>query len=129
MSKKLIKIDPNCCDSCKKFMRAVLSRLETAAEPCDMGALHMLMVSYDMYCKASEQLIREGPVVEDRRGNKTPHPAIALTKSYWTQVLTCMRELGLTIRSRERIKALTPPVSKDNRLYEFLNDRTDGDMG
>ena len=87
----------------------------------------MLMVSYDMYCQASEQLIREGPIVEDRKGRKSPHPAISLTKSYWTQVATYMRELGLTIRAREHIRSLTPEVSDNNPLKNYL--QGDGDMG
>ena len=125
--KRLITIDPGCCKECKRFMKVVLDRLDGTAEPCDMGALRMLMVSYDMYCKASEQLIREGPIVEDRKGRKSPHPAISLTKSYWTQVATYMRELGLTIRAREHIRSLTPEVSDDNPLKNYL--QGDGDRG
>ena len=48
-------------------------------------------------------------------------------KTYWTQVATYMRELGLTIRAREHIRSLTPEVSDDNPLKNYL--QGDGNMG
>lgn len=117
---KGFKIDPLCEKETKQFMRAAIDMLGDSAQPCDIGSLHMLMLSYDMYIKASKQLLKDGPLQKDRAGRQTPHPAVSLTKSYWTQVATYMRELGLTIKSREHIKALTPPVDENNPLAKFL---------
>lgn len=117
---KGFKIDPLVTPETRQFMKAVLAKLEQFTEPCDVGSLYMLMMSYDMYIKASKMLLQDGPVLTERSGKRTVHPAVGLTKSYWTQVATYMRELGLTLKSRERINAFTPPVDDDNPLVQFL---------
>lgn len=106
----------------KKFMNAVLKKLNgvRAVEDCDQGGLHMLMVSYDMYIKASHELLEKGPVLYDKRGQATVNPAAKLTKSYYSQVIAFMKEFGLTVKARERIRAMTPEVDQDNDIMRFL---------
>lgn len=118
-----IKIDDACAPETKLFMKAVFTKLKDISEPCDIGSLNMLMLSYDMYIKASKDLLKDGPILSDRQGNKKINPAVSLTKSYWTQVATFMREMGLTIKSREKIKSLTPEVDPENDLLGFLNSK------
>lgn len=80
----------------------------------------MLMLSYDMYVKASDVLLREGPILRDKRGKPAPHPAEKVAKTYYAQVLAFMREYGLTVRSRERIKAYDGEAAADDDLMMFL---------
>lgn len=120
MSKLRFKISPDVSDETRVFMRVVLQRLDGTAEPCDQGSLRMLMVAYDMYVRASDTLLREGAMIEDKHGDRKVNPAVSLTKSYWGQVVTLMREMGLTIRSRERIKAMAPAVDDDDELMRFV---------
>lgn len=114
------KISPEVGADTKAFMKAVLQKLDGTAEACDQGSLRMLMVAYDMYIRASEMLLHDGAVITDRHGRRTVHPAVGLTKSYWNQVVTLMREMGLTIRSRERIRSMAPAVDDDDELMRFL---------
>jgi len=116
------KLPDNVTSQTGLFMQAVLKKLTDsgAIEDCDSGSLFMLAVSYDMYVRASETLLSDGPFQEDAKGRKSPHPAVKLHSMYYAQVLAWMRENGMTVRSRERIKALTPPVDADNELANFL---------
>lgn len=111
-----------------RFMRAVGKRLDGAGviDDVDEGGLRMLMMSYDMYIKASAALMRHGPILYDKRGRMSVNPAEKLAKTYYAQVLAFMREYGLTIRSRERIKALAPSEDDQSELYKFLTARDDG---
>ena len=109
-------------------MDSVIGMLNTSnfIEDCDMGALRMLMVSYEMYRKASETLLKDGPIIYDRKGNPSEHPANKITKNYYSQILSYMREFGLTIKSRERIRSLAPSVDEDNPILKFLREENEG---
>lgn len=116
------KKEPGICDEAKAFINAVYKKLTEihAVEDVDAGALRMLMVSYDMYVKASRELIEKGPIIYDKRGRGKVNPAASLTKNYYAQVVTFMKEYGLTIKSRERIKAMTPEVDETNEIMQFF---------
>jgi len=122
MSQSDFTIDSKCTAETKQFMTSVLEALKSsdAFKPCDRGSLRMLMVSYDMYVRASNELLKDGAIITDKHGKKMVHPAVNVTKSYWNQVSTFMREFGLTLRSRERIKSLTPDVDDDNELNKYI---------
>ena len=107
----------------KSFMKAVFGMLNDnkASESCDLGGLRMIMTSYEGYYRSSKKLITEGFTIEDRRGNKKPNPALTLMKTSYFQLIQLMKEFGLTPKSREHIKALSPSVDEDNPLAKFLN--------
>ena len=109
----------------KRFMDAVMKKLTdvNAIEECDSGAIRMLMISYDMYIKASRELIAKGPILYDRRGNASVNPAASLTKNYYAQVISFMKEFGLTLKSREKIKSMTPEIDEDNEIMNFLKNK------
>lgn len=80
----------------------------------------MLMVSYDSYVKASRELIEKGPIIYDKHGRAKPNPAAKESYKYYAQVVTFMKEYGLTIKSRERIKTMTPEVDETNEIMQFF---------
>src|SRR5574344_1240932 len=99
----------------KSFMKAVFGMLNDnkASESCDLGGLRMIMTSYEGYYRSSKKLITEGFTIEDRRGNKKPNPELTLMKTSYFQLIQLMKEFGLTPKSREHIKALSPSVDED----------------
>lgn len=109
-------------EATRRFIEAVGAALTGAGvlEDTDEGALRMLMLSYDMYVKASAELLRAGPILYDRRSEPRVNPAEKIAKTYYAQVLAFMREYGLTVRSRERIKSLTPAVDETSELAKWL---------
>lgn len=106
----------------KEFMDLVIKRLEDMSilEDIDMGGMRMLMISFDMYVKSSEALFKEGPLLYDRKGRSKVNPAVSLTKNYYAQVISYMKEYGLTIKSRERIKSMTNNIDANSELIKFL---------
>lgn len=118
---------PGLSDEAVRFIRAVGTRLTGAGviDDVDEGGLRMLVMSYDMYVKASDELIRSGPVLRDKHGRITVNPAEKLTKTYYAQVLAFLREYGLTVRARERIKSLAPSEDEQSELFKFLTSRGD----
>ncbi|MEG1838460.1 MAG: phage terminase small subunit P27 family [Bacteroidaceae bacterium] len=117
-----LKFDNGVCDETKQFMSSVFEKLNNMGvlEECDMGAIRMLTVSYDMYVKASTNLLLNGPILYDKRDKPFINPAATLTKNYYAQVISFMKEFGLTIKSRENIKTLTPEVDEDNAIMGFI---------
>lgn len=115
-------------DETKKFMSAVIEMLNTSStfDNCDLGAMRMLAQSYEMHKRASDKLMDVGPFVLDKRGNITEHPANKITKSSYAQLISIMKEYGLTMKSRERIKGLTPSIDDSNPLLEFFKNEEDG---
>lgn len=109
------------------FMRGIIEKLEGehAIEVCDYPALHMLELSYDNYLKASAMLMSDGPVTKDKHGHVIVHPAVNVVSKTWGQVVTLMKEFGLTVKSRERISALTAEVDEDNELGNFDKENED----
>lgn len=112
-------------DETKMFMADVIEKLNenNAVEPCDLCGIRMLLTSYEMYRTASKRLIEEGPFTTDKKGNKTVNEANSVTKTYYFQLIQLMKEFGLTVKSRERIKALTPEVDQNNEIMNLLKKR------
>lgn len=117
----------NLSEETRAFMDAVLKKLNeiNAITDCDMGAIRMLMISYDMYVKASNDLLKTGPILYDKRNRPSVNPAANVTKNYYAQVVTFMKEFGLTLKSREHIKAMVNDVDDDNPLFQFLKNNNE----
>lgn len=103
------------------FMKAIISEL-TAKQKIDVidsGALNMLMTSYEMYLQATERLLREGPITLTRFGDNIPNPAQTIASKNYNQVLSIMKEYGLTIKSRSKLKESVKDEKK-SELEKFL---------
>lgn len=110
----------------KLFMTDVCDLLDDILQPCDLGAIRGLMVSYEFYKQATDRLLKEGILLTDKKGRTTVNPANAVAKSYQTQVMNFMREYGLTLRSRQAIKAMNADVDEDNPLAQYLKNEDAG---
>jgi len=107
----------------QKFMTAVVKKLESmhALEECDFGSLYMLANSYDCYVLATQMVRKEGLVITLPQGGLTEHPAAKLQNKYYGQVLAFMKEIGVTLKSRERIKSLNAEGEQDDSpINQFL---------
>lgn len=117
-----IEYPDNLSKETRLFMNAVLEKLDgvDSISNCDLGAIRMLMLSYDIYVKASNELLEKGPFIYDKRKRTTVHPGVAITAKKYNEIVTIMKEFGLTPKSREHIKAMTNEVDEDNPLFLFL---------
>lgn len=106
----------------KSYMRSVITELEAtgAIKDVDSGALSMLAENYDLFLLASEQVKREGLMIEGRAG-MVKHPLLKVATDAQIQALKVMQEFGLTAKSRERIKSLQQGDAEPDALDEFLS--------
>ena len=58
-----IEYPSNLSQETRLFMNAVIEKLSgvDSISNCDLGAIRMLMLSYDVLCQSIQRSIREGP--------------------------------------------------------------------
>ena len=110
----------NVSEETKAFMTDVCNMLSDILQPCDLGAIRGLMVSYEFYKQATDRLLKEGILLTDKKGRTKVNPANSVAKNYQIQVMNFMREYGVTLRSRQGIKAMNVDVDEDNPLLQYL---------
>jgi P27 family predicted phage terminase small subunit len=86
----------------------------------DDAAMHLLMITYEECMQAMDCITLQGAVIKDRKGRLQQNPADRVMRSSFDRLFAIMKSYGLTLKSREDIRALTSSVSKDNPLAVFL---------
>jgi P27 family predicted phage terminase small subunit len=71
----------------------------------DVGALRQLADAYDGWVGACETLEAEGNYFQTDKGAILIHPAHKLKKTYYDTCMCVMKQYGLTMYARDRIKA------------------------
>ena len=84
----------------------------------DNGALYMLADTYNTYIKASKLLKEEGLISISDRGNKNIHPAYNIMKSSIAQAVVILRDFGLSLYSRGKLKVIDE--GEKSPLEDFL---------
>lgn len=117
-------IPDNVSEETSKFMKAIIRELRAKQkiDVIDSGALNMLMTSYEMYLQATEKLLNEGPITLTRFGDNVPNPAQTIASKNYNQVLAIMKEYGLTVKSRAKMKD-TGKDEQKSALEEFLQSK------
>lgn len=117
----MFPIPDNVSAETSTFMKAIIRELRAKQkiDVIDSGALNMLMTSYEMYLQATERLLREGPITSTRFGDDVPNPAQTIASKNYNQVLAIMKEYGLTVKSRSKMKD-TGSDEQKSVLEEFL---------
>ena len=112
------------------FMELALAKLTEVKtiEDCDIGGLHILATCYEMYIQLAREVFRTGAIVKDRKGNVSPNPLSIEMLKYMDKVLTFSKDYGLTVKSRDLIKSMTPAVSQDNILAQFYASQNAADI-
>jgi P27 family predicted phage terminase small subunit len=108
----------------RKFIDDVIRELteRDVLESIDYGAMRMLATSYEMYKRATERLLKEGPVITVNYV-KAVNPAQASATKNYAQVMKIMTEYGLTIKSRSHITSMNVDKS-DSALDQFFKSKT-----
>lgn len=116
------KIPRNVSEETSRFIRDVLKELnkKNAIQNIDLGALNMLTVSYEMYLQASEKLLSDGPLINNKYGDVIPHPAQTIATKNYAQVMKIMTEYGLTIKSRTSMKSTGSDEKEESPLDKFF---------
>jgi P27 family predicted phage terminase small subunit len=119
------KMPDTVSEETKVFMRNVIRELKQnlSLETIDTGALNMLMTSYEMYLRATENLLAQGPTALNRYGDEIPNPNQTIATKNYNQVLAIMKEYGLTVKARKNLK-MTVEVEDDSPLEQFMKSKS-----
>lgn len=116
-----LEIPEGLSEETRNYIQSVKSFLSRnrVIENIDLGALRMLMTSYEMYVRASENLIREGPTIIDYKGAIVVNPNQEVAQKNYIQITKIMTEYGLTIKSRQKM-TLNKPNAVESPVDEYF---------
>lgn len=85
----------------------------------DSLSIYLLASNLDQYLKCERELRKSGLCVVSDRGNYGISPYAQLQKTLMKDILSLLKELGLTLGSRSKIKVLDS-ADEDSPLMKFL---------
>ena len=90
-------------DETTRFISDVVKMLnkEKQLQNVDVSTLNMLANAYEIYQAASKRVM-VNPVFTNYRGDRTPIPEVAISKTYFAQVIVAMDTLGITLKARTK---------------------------
>ena len=123
MDYKSIRLPDNLSDAASFFMRDIIDHLEEAGtlHRLDQLTLYLLAGNVDMYLQCEEQIRAEGLVMESDRGNLSLTPYAVESKYLDTLIMGKLKDMGLTIASRTRLK-LPDKEAEDTPLDRFMKE-------
>ena len=104
----------------RKYLRSVIDFLESSGvvESVDVGVLELLEDALTTRWQCMRQIKKDGLTVLDRYGCCKAHPLLA-TKAH-SAVMTALRELGLTVRSRKDLPDLQEATKEQSPVEAFF---------
>lgn len=121
------EIPDNVSRETKLYVRSVIRELREKfdLDHIDKGALTMLMTSYEMYLQATNELLKDGPLILNKFGDAIAHPAQTIASKNYRQVLDIMKEYGMTVKSRKTLD-VKAEVDDDSPIAQYLRMKNEG---
>lgn len=91
---------------------------ENKLNKLDELSLYLLAGNVDMFLECEEHIKNEGMVQISDRGNSSLSPYVIHQKSVSNSILSLLKEFGLTLGSRSKLKVID--VEENNPLLDFL---------
>lgn len=119
MEYKKISLPDKLCKEASNYIKKVIDWLTETDKinVIDSGTLYILADSYNQYLKATDIINREGMTIPGSRNTIVVHPAVRVAKDNKSIALSIMTEMGLTLKSRNKISGL----EKDNEKSPLQN--------
>jgi P27 family predicted phage terminase small subunit len=117
----LYKVPEEFHPKAKKFMTDLVRQLnkDDLIIKLDTGALILLGNAYNKYFEAQDILLREGYMLNDKKGSVKPHPALKICHESQVEVMKLLIEFGLTPKRRKKV-VLVPKVD-EAPIEKFIN--------
>lgn len=102
------------------FMRDIIDRLdeEQKLHRLDAMTLYMMAGNINSYLECEENIAIQGITIESDRGNSSLSPYVLLQKQVQGQITVLLKEMGLTLGSRTRLKL--PAPEEESRLTMLM---------
>lgn len=106
-----------------RYIKKVIDSLKKSEKlnVIDEGILYILAESHNQYIRATETINREGMTIAGSRNTIVVHPCIRVAKDNKATCLSIMTEMGLTIKSRNKMNVMENETEK-SPLQNFFAD-------
>lgn len=107
-----------------EFVEKIIDTFETEKKlnQLDSLSLYLLAENLDQYFQCSEEIKKSGLTVITDRGNSSLSPYVQLQKSLMKDIMGILKEFGLTLNSRSKLKVLNNAIENDSPLMQLLKD-------
>lgn len=85
----------------------------------DQVAVYMLANNFNDYLNCEERIKEEGYTVVSDRGNVAISPYMVMMKTIQSQIAVLLKELGLTLSSRNKMKLIANEI-EESPLANFI---------
>ena len=105
------------------FIESIIDQFEDEKKlnKLDDLSIYLLASNLDIYLQCEEEIRKNGLTITTDRGNETLSPFAAQMKVAYTAVMNLLKELGLTLGSRSKIKAISE-APEESPLLKLLKD-------
>lgn len=122
MKYKSITLPDGLKDLTYHFMKGIINTFdkEKKLNNLDALSLYLLAGNVNSYLECEEKIVENGMVIISDRGNESLSPYAIQQQKLQSSIITILKEMGLTLGSRSKIKAID---SNDevSPLLAFLN--------
>lgn len=104
-----------------QFVKSVIDtfKTENKLSALDNLSFYLLANNVDGYLLCQEHITAEGLTIESDRGNTSLSPYVVQQKVYHTSITTILREMGLTLGSRSKLKVIQNET-EESPLASFI---------
>lgn len=105
-----------------QFIKGIINVFdkEQKLNSLDSLSLYILAGNFDNYLECEEQIKKNGLVTISDRGNESLSPYAIQQQKLQSSIITILKEMGLTLGSRSKIKAIDSN-DETSPLLAFLN--------
>ena len=90
----------------------------------DSLSIYLLASNLDIYLQCEEHIRKNGLTIISDRGNESLSPYATQQKVVQSSIISLLKELGLTLGSRSKIKAISE-APEESPLLKLLKDNPD----
>lgn len=118
---KGITIPENLREQALKFIKNIIDTFqkENKLNGLDSMAIYMLANNFNDYLACEEDIKTNGYTIVSDRGNTSLSPYVVMMKTIQSQIAVLLKELGLTLGSRNKLKVVENLV-EESPLASFI---------
>lgn len=120
---KRFKLPDNMSPTTEYFIKNIISQLkaDNKIDDNDELSFYMLAEAMDDYVKAKADIAENGSIQKGDSGRRYVNPSCNLAHLAWSNIMSILKQYGLTKMSKGKIKYINNPNSQTDPLSEILN--------
>ena len=121
MNYKNIELPNNLSDLTYKFIKDIIDNFDenNKLNSLDTLSLYLLAGNIDTYLECEQHIKENGYTITSDRGNESLSGYVILQKQIQTSITVLLKELGLTLGSRNKLKVVES-ITEESPLAAFI---------